>query len=383
MKKTIRDFDLNKKRVLIRCDFNVPIKDGIITDDNRIVESLPTIEYARSKGAKVILFSHLGKVKTEEDKGNKSLRVVSVRLSELLNCDVIFVPVTRGRELEGAISNMNYGDVLLVENTRFEDLNNKAESGNNPELGKYWASLGDIFINDAFGMTHRKHASNYGISKYLPSGIGFLIEKEIKGLEPVINPIHPFVIIMGGAKVNDKLDIIKGLLPKCDYLLVGGGIANSFLACYSNVGKSLIDEDKIEDLKVLLSEYKEKIIIPTDVIVDENENIKNLRIDNLTNDSTIYDIGSETINNYAKYINDAKTIFLNGTMGLYEDDKYSSGTKEILNLVSKSSAVKIAGGGDALASIEKFNVKGFDYKSTGGGATLEYIKSGKLKCFEN
>ena len=232
-------------------------------------------------------------------------------------------------------------------------------------------------------MTHRKHASNYGISKYLPSGIGFLIEKEIKGLEPVINPIHPFVIIMGGAKVNDKLDIIKGLLPKCDYLLVGGGIANSFLACYNNVGKSLIDEDKIEDLKVLLSEYKEKIIIPTDVIVDENENIRNLRIDNLTNNSTIYDIGYETINNYAKYINDAKTIFLNGTMGLYEDDKYSSGTKEILNLVSKSSAVKIAGGGDALASIEKFNVKGFDYKSTGGGATLEYIKSGKLKCFEN
>ena len=232
-------------------------------------------------------------------------------------------------------------------------------------------------------MTHRKHASNYGISKYLPSGIGFLIEKEIIRLEPVINPKHPFVIIMGGAKVEDKLDIIKGLLPKCDHLLVGGGIANSFLACNYNVGKSLIDEDKIEELKNLLSEYKEKIIIPIDVVIEENENVRNSKIDNLTNDSIIYDIGTETINNYAKYIYEAKTIFLNGTMGLYENDKYSIGTNEILNLVSNSSAFKIAGGGDALASIEKFNVKGFDYKSTGGGATLEYIKSGKLKCFEN
>ena len=297
--------------------------------------------------------------------------------------NIYFSSSTHGPVLEEKINNLNNGDILLVENTRFEDLDNKKESSCNEELSKYWASLGDIFINDAFGMTHRKHASNYGISKYLPSGIGFLIEKEIIGLEPVINPKHPFVIIMGGAKVEDKLDIIKGLLPKCDHLLVGGGIANSFLACNYNVGKSLIDEDKIEELKNLLSEYKEKIIIPMDVVTEENENVRNSKIDNLTNDSIIYDIGTETINNYAKYINSAKTIFLNGTMGLYENDKYSIGTKEILNLVSKSSAVKIAGGGDALASIEKFNVKGFDYKSTGGGATLEYIKSGKLKCFEN
>lgn len=380
--KKITNFDFKNKKVILRLDLNVPIKDEKILSKEKINSSLKTINYISNSGGRVIILSHLGKIKEEKDKEKNSLFIVYKEMLKEFN-NIYFSSATHGTFLEEKINNLNNGDILLVENTRFEDLDNKKESSCDEELSKYWASLGDIFINDAFGMTHRKHASNYGISKYLPSGIGFLIEKEIKGLEPVINPIHPFVIIMGGAKVNDKLDIIKGLLPKCDYLLVGGGIANSFLACYSNVGKSLIDEDKIEDLKVLLSEYKEKIIIPTDVIVDENENIKNLRIDNLTNDSTIYDIGSETINNYAKYINDAKTIFLNGTMGLYEDDKYSSGTKEILNLVSKSSAVKIAGGGDALASIEKFNVKGFDYKSTGGGATLEYIKSGKLKCFEN
>ena len=380
--KKITNFDFKNKKVILRLDLNVPIKDEKILSKEKINSSLKTINYISNSGGRVIILSHLGKIKEEKDKEKNSLFIVYKEMLKVFN-NIYFSSATHGTVLEEKINNLNNGDILLVENTRFEDLDNKKESSCDEELSKYWASLGDIFINDAFGMTHRKHASNYGISKYLPSGIGFLIEKEIKGLEPVINPIHPFVIIMGGAKVNDKLDIIKGLLPKCDYLLVGGGIANSFLACYSNVGKSLIDEDKIEDLKVLLSEYKEKIIIPTDVIVDENENIKNLRIDSLTNDSTIYDIGSETINNYAKYINDAKTIFLNGTMGLYEDDKYSSGTKEILNLVSKSSAVKIAGGGDALASIEKFNVKGFDYKSTGGGATLEYIKSGKLKCFEN
>ena len=380
--KKITNFDFKNKKVILRLDLNVPIKDEKILSKEKINSSLKTINYISNSEGRVIILSHLGKIKEEKDKEKNSLFIVYKEMLKEFN-NIYFSSATHGTVLEEKINNLNNGDILLVENTRFEDLDNKKESSCDEELSKYWASLGDIFINDAFGMTHRKQASNYGISKYLPSGIGFLIEKEIKGLEPVINPIHPFVIIMGGAKVNDKLDIIKGLLPKCDYLLVGGGIANSFLACYSNVGKSLIDEDKIEDLKVLLSEYKEKIIIPTDVIVDENENIKNLRINNLTNDSTIYDIGSETINNYAKYINDAKTIFLNGTMGLYEDDKYSSGTKEILNLVSKSSAVKIAGGGDALASIEKFNVKGFDYKSTGGGATLEYIKSGKLKCFEN
>lgn len=380
--KKITDFDFKNKKVILRLDLNVPIKDGEILSKEKINSSLKTIKYISDLGGKVIILSHLGKIKEEKDKEKNSLFIVYKEMLKEFN-NIYFSSSTHGPVLEEKIKNLNNGDILLVENTRFEDLDNKKESSCNEELSKYWASLGDIFINDAFGMTHRKHASNYGISKYLPSGIGFLIEKEIIRLEPVINPKHPFVIIMGGAKVEDKLDIIKGLLPKCDHLLVGGGIANSFLACNYNVGKSLIDEDKIEELKNLLSEYKEKIIIPIDVVIEENENVRNSKIDNLTNDSIIYDIGTETINNYAKYIYEAKTIFLNGTMGLYENDKYSIGTNEILNLVSNSSAFKIAGGGDALASIEKFNVKGFDYKSTGGGATLEYIKSGKLKCFEN
>ncbi len=380
--KKITDFDFKNKKVILRLDLNVPIKDGEILSKEKINSSLKTIKYISDLGGKVIILSHLGKIKEEKDKEKNSLFIVYKEMLKEFN-NIYFSSSTHGPVLEEKIKNLNNGDILLVENTRFEDLDNKKESSCNEELSKYWASLGDIFINDAFGMTHRKHASNYGISKYLPSGIGFLIEKEIIRLEPVINPKHPFVIIMGGAKVEDKLDIIKGLLPKCDHLLVGGGIANSFLACNYNVGKSLIDEDKIEELKNLLSEYKEKIIIPMDAVIEENENVRNSKIDNLTNDSIIYDIGTETINNYAKYIYEAKTIFLNGTMGLYENDKYSIGTKEILNLVSNSSAFKIAGGGDALASIEKFKVKGFDYKSTGGGATLEYIKSGKLKCFEN
>lgn len=380
--KKITDFDFKNKKVILRLDLNVPIKDGEILSKEKINSSLKTIKYISDLGGKVIILSHLGKIKEEKDKEKNSLFIVYKEMLKEFN-NIYFSSSTHGPVLEEKIKNLNNGDILLVENTRFEDLDNKKESSCNEELSKYWASLGDIYINDAFGMTHRKHASNYGISKYLPSGIGFLIEKEIIGLEPVINPKHPFVIIMGGAKVEDKLDIIKGLLPKCDHLLVGGGIANSFLACNYNVGKSLIDGDKIEELKNLLSEYKEKIIIPMDAVIEENENVRNSKIDNLTNDSIIYDIGTETINNYAKYIYEAKTIFLNGTMGLYENDKYSIGTKEILNLVSNSSAFKIAGGGDALASIEKFNVKGFDYKSTGGGATLEYIKSGKLKCFEN
>lgn len=380
--KKLTDFNFKSKKVILRLDLNVPIKDGEILSKEKINSSLKTIKYISDLGGKVIILSHLGKIKEEKDKEKNSLFIVYKEMLKDFN-NIYFSSSTHGPVLEEKINNLKDGDILLVENTRFEDLDNKKESSCNEELSKYWASLGNIFINDAFGMTHRKHASNYGISKYLPSGIGFLIEKEIIGLEPVINPKHPFVIIMGGAKVNDKLDIIKGLLPKCDYLLVGGGIANSFLACNNNVGKSLIDENKIEELKILLSEYKEKIIIPTDVVIEENKEVRNSKIDKLTNDSIIYDIGTETINNYAKYINSAKTIFLNGTMGLYENDKYSVGTNEILNLVSNTSAVKIAGGGDALASIEKFNIEGFDYKSTGGGATLEYIKNGTLKCFEN
>lgn len=380
--KSIKDFNFKGKKVILRLDLNVPIKDGKILSEEKINSSLNTINYIRDNGGKIIILSHLGKVKTEEDKKKNSLFIV---YQNLLNkySNMYFSSSTHGKILEDKINILKEGDILLVENTRFEDLDGKKESTCNEELSKYWASLGDIFINDAFGMTHRRHASNYGISKYLPSGIGFLIEKEIKGLKPVLYPQKPFVIIMGGAKVTDKLDVIKGILPKCDHLLVGGGIANTFIACNYNVGKSLIDIDKIGELKELLNEYSNKIIYPKDVIVEENENIKEININNLNNESIIYDIGSQTIKEYSKYIQEASTIFINGTMGLYEKNNFEKGTKSILTEVMNSKAIKVAGGGDALASIEKFQIKEFDYKSTGGGATLEYIKTGKLHCFDD
>lgn len=378
--KNITEFDFNNKKIILRLDLNVPIKNGKILSKDKIIASLNTINYIKDHGGKVIILSHLGKIKNEEDKIKNSLYVVYEELLNIYKEKVYFSSATHGRVLENKIDNLNNGDILLVENTRYEDFPNKKESNCDEPLAKYWASLGDLYINDAFGMTHRKHASNYGISKYLPSGIGFLIESELKGLESVINPIHPFVIIMGGAKVTDKLDVIEGILPKCDYLLVGGGIANSFLACNNNVGKSLKDDDKIEKLKELLNQYSEKIIMPVDTIVEENNKVMEKDINELTDDSIIYDIGSKTINMYTNIIENAHTIFINGTMGLYEDERFANGTKEILQSISKSEFMKIAGGGDALASIEKFNIKNFDYKSTGGGATLEYIKTGQLNC---
>ena len=384
MKKTIRDFDLNKKRVLIRCDFNVPIKDGIITDDNRIVESLPTIEYARSKGAKVILFSHLGKVKTEEDKGNKSLRVVSVRLSELLNCDVIFVPVTRGRELEDAISNMNYGDVLLVENTRFEDLNNKAESGNNLELGKYWASLGDIFINDAFGTSHRAHASNVGIASNLPSGIGFLIEKELSSLDVLKAPERPYYVILGGAKISDKIEIVSSLVTHADKILIGGGMAFTFLKALGyNVGTSLVDTENILFAKDMLDKYSKKIVLPVDTKVtfefSDTSNNRVIDIADFNDNEMGLDIGPRSIELFKNELSSSKTIFWNGTLGYSEYKNYADGTREILKYISQLPATVILGGGDTVAASKTFGYKDkVTYASTGGGATLIYISGGKL-----
>ena len=268
MKKTIRDFDLVDKKVLIRCDFNVPLDNGRIVDDTRIVRSLDTIKYALDKNAKVILFSHLGRVKTLEDKGKLSLEVVAKRLSELLGIEVIFSSVTRGNELEEKINKMSNGDVLLVENTRYEDLNGKKESSNDEELGKYWASLGDVFINDAFGTIHRTHASNVGISKYLDSGIGFLVEKELEKLSVLDNPTKPFIVIMGGAKVEDKIGVIENLITKCDSLLIGGGMAYTFLKAKGlEIGKSLLDSENIDFCKKMLDEYSSKIVLPVDHVV--------------------------------------------------------------------------------------------------------------------
>lgn len=374
--KTIKDFDLENKRVIIRADFNVPIKDGIITDDTRIQESLKTIKYAIDNNAKVILMSHLGRVKTEEDKKN-TLLPVSIRLSELLNKEVKFINKTRGYELEDAINNLNNQDVLLIENTRFEDLDGKKESGNDEELGKYWASLGDIFINDAFGTSHRAHASNVGIASNLPSGIGFLIEKELENLDEVIkNPERPFTVILGGAKVNDKIGVIENLVNIADYILIGGAMAFTFLkASGLEIGSSLLDEESIEFCKNILDKYEEKIILPIDVVTDK----KTCFISDINNAEKGLDVGPQTIKVFSQYLKESKSIIWNGPVGMFEEEKYSNGTKGLCECLKNINAVKIVGGGDTASAVKQFGYESsFTHISTGGGASLELLEGKEL-----
>ena len=384
--KTIRDFDLNNKKVIIRVDFNVPIKDGIIKDDNRIVSSLKTINYAIDNNAKVILMSHLGRVKTTEDLKN-TLLPVSERLSELLNKEVKFINKTRGLELEEAINNLNNGDVLLMENTRFEDLEGKKESSNDEELGNYWASLGDIFINDAFGTSHRAHASNVGIASKLESGIGFLIEEELNALLPAINtPNRPFTVILGGSKVSDKIGVIKNLVNICDYILIGGGMAYTFLKAQGyNIGKSLLDSESIDFCKEMLSNYSDKILLPIDSITSKeiNGNVELKDNKSFEDDDIGLDIGEKTINKYNEILDKCKTIVWNGPVGMFEEDKYSNGTKMILKKLSKLDSNVIIGGGDTAAAAINFGYSNtFTHISTGGGASLELLEGKKLPGIE-
>lgn len=380
--KTLKDFEFKGKKVILRSDFNVSIKEGKIISNERITAELPTINYLIERGAKVIIMSHLGKIKGEEDKKKNTLYIVYEELLKLINTKIIFSPATQGKILEEKISFLQNGEVLLMENTRYEDLENKKESNCDEELSRYWASLGDIFINDAFGMTHRKHASNYGISKFLPTGIGFLIENEIRGLAPIVKPQKPFTIIMSGAKLEDKLSLIKSLVPKCDKLLLGGGIANTFLAVNNNIGQSLASHDLISEAQNLISTFKERIIMPVDVKVKNDTKSLVKDISDITDNDIILDIGPKTLELYKKYISASETIFLNGTVGKYEEEGFEDGTKEILDAVSKTEAYSVIGGGDALSSAEYFKINDFSFISTGGGATLNYIATEKLACFE-
>lgn len=381
MKKTIRDFDLSGKKVIIRCDFNVPIQDGVISDDNRIVESLPTIRYAMENGAKIILMSHLGRVKTEEDLAENTLLPVAKRLSELLNKEVIFVSKTRGEELKEAINSLNDGDVLLMENTRYEDLNGKLESNNDEQLGKYWASLGDIYINDAFGTAHRSHASNVGIATYLPSGIGFLIEKELNILgEAINNPVRPFTVILGGAKVSDKIGVIKNLVKIADYILIGGGMSYTFLkADGKQVGKSLVDEEMLDFCKEMLANYRNKIILPIDVVcgkeISEETPVKECGIDEIGVDDMGLDIGKKTVNLFWEYLEKSKTVIWNGPVGVFEIEKFSNGTRELCEILSKLDITTIVGGGDTGSAVINLGYeKYFTHISTGGGASLSLLE---------
>lgn len=371
--KTIKDFDLSGKKVIIRVDFNVPIKDGIIQDDTRIKESVPTISYALKQGAKVILMSHLGRVKTEEDKKN-TLKPVSSRLSVLLGKNVTFVPTTRGKELEDAIANLKNGEVLLMENTRFEDLDGKKESSNDANLGIYWASLGDIFINDAFGTSHRSHASNVGIASNLPSGVGFLIEKELDILKKAIDtPKRPFTVILGGAKVSDKIGVIENLVKIADYILIGGGMAFTFLkSAKIEVGKSLVDDESLEFCKKILKKYKNKIILPIDVITDDNQEVF---INEIKKTQKGFDIGYKTVRLFSQYLEASKTIIWNGPVGMFEEKDYQKGTRGLCQILKGIDAVKIAGGGDTASAIKQFGFeKAFTHISTGGGASLEMLE---------
>ena len=384
MKKTIRDYDLNNKKVIIRCDFNVPIKDGKIIDDNRIVQSLTTIKYAIDGGAKVILMSHLGRIKEEADKEKNSLRLVAERLSSLLGKNVIFIPETRGSNLEDAVNNLKTGDVLLMENTRFEDVPGKKESDNDPDLGKYWASLGDIFINDAFGTAHRAHASNVGIASNLPSGLGFLVEKEVNELGILNNPEHPFVVILGGSKVTDKIGVINNLVTKADKIIIGGGMAYTFLKAEGkNIGKSILDSDSIDFCKDVLSKYSDKIVLPVDTVVTKefsNEVPYNtVSVDNIQDDEIGMDIGSGTISLYNSVLNGAKVVFWNGPLGVYEFSNFTVGTAETLKKIVSLNAKTILGGGDVVAAASKLGYKDkVTFASTGGGVTLEFMEGKEL-----
>jgi len=387
-KKTIRDVDLKGKKVLVRVDFNVPMdkKTREITDDNRIIQALPTIQYIIDNDGKAILFSHLGKVEKEEDKEKNSLRPVAKRLSELLNKEVVFVPVTRGKELEDAINNLKEGDVLLFENTRFEDLNGKKESKNDPELGAYWASLGDIFVNDAFGTAHRAHASNVGIAQHLECVSGFLMEKEIKFIGGAVdNPVHPYVAILGGAKVSDKIAVIENLLDKADKVLVGGGMMFTFLKAQGyNIGKSLCEDDRLEFAKGLIEKAQGKLVLPIDTVVAKEFNndtpYRVAKIDDIQDDEMGLDIGPETVNLFAKELVGAKTVVWNGPMGVFEMPNFAKGTIGVCEAIANlEDAVTIIGGGDsAAAAIQLGYADRFTHISTGGGASLEYLEGKTL-----
>lgn len=388
MKKTIKDYNLEGKKVIIRVDFNVPIKDEEIQDDNRIKQSLETIKYALDHNAKIILLSHLGRVKTSDDKIKNTLEPVALRLSELLDKEIIFVTETRGELLETEINNMKNGDIILVENTRYEDLNGKLESGNDEELGTYWASLGDIFINDAFGTSHRSHASNVGIASHLPNGIGFLIEKELNVIEKAIkNPTRPFTVILGGSKVSDKIGVIENLVNVADYILIGGGMAFTFLKALDiNIGSSIVDEESIDFCKKILEKNKEKIILPIDVItstsIEEPLNIRKIFIKDIKENEIGLDIGKQTIELFKEYIEKSNTIIWNGPVGKFETKEFSNGTKELCEIV-KTVSTSIIGGGDTASAVINLGYKdSFTHISTGGGATLELLEGKKLPGIE-
>lgn len=383
-KLTVKDVELKGKKVLVRVDFNVPIKDGVITNDNRITAALPTIKYILEQGGRAILFSHLGRVKEEADKASKTLAPVAAALATKLGQEVTFVPTTRGAELETAVNELKDGEILLVENTRFEDIEGKKESKNDPELGKYWASLGDgIFVNDAFGTAHRAHASNVGISANVEKAVaGFLLENEIAYIQEAVEaPERPFVAILGGSKVSDKIGVIENLLAKADKVIIGGGMAYTFLKAQGyEIGTSLVEDDKIELAKALLEKADGKLILPVDhkvanAFADYTE-VKETADQNIPAGFMGLDVATKTIADYSTQLEGAKTVVWNGPVGVFENPDFQAGTVGLMEAIVKQPGVKsIIGGGDsAAAAINLGYADKFSWISTGGGASMELLE---------
>ncbi len=381
-KRTVQDLDVAGKRVIVRVDFNVPRKDGVITNDNRIVQALPTINYLVEHHAKVILMSHLGKVKTDEDKAKNNMDVVGKRLAELVDANVTFVPVTRGEALEKAVADMKDGDIVLMQNTRYE----KGESKNDEELAKYWAGLGDLFVEDAFGSVHRAHASTAGIAAILPNAVGFLVEKEVSMLDAAVNnPKHPFVAIIGGAKVSDKIAVVDNLLKIADKVLIGGGMAYTFMVAKGGkVGTSLLEADKVELAKEYLKKAGDKLVLPVDNVCadafSEEANTMVCKSGQIPDDYMGLDIGPETIELFKKELEGAKTVIWNGPMGVFEMEKFAKGTLEVCKSISElPDPPTVIGGGDSAAAAIQLGFKEkFSHISTGGGASLEFMEGKEL-----
>ena len=370
--KTVEDFDFTGKNVIIRVDYNVPVTDGRVSDDSKIIKSFDTIKYILDNGAnRLILMSHMGKVKKEEDKQKNNLEIVVPLLEKMLNMRVDFLEHTSGVDLLNDIENAT-SKVMLMQNTRYEDLNNKLESNNNEKLGEFWASLGDIAIFDAFATSHRNHASTSAMFKYIDCGVGYLMQEEIKKIDEIIkDDSHPFVVVMGGAKVSDKILVIQNLIDKCDKLVIGGAMAFTFLKALGyEVGKSIVEESCIDFCKNLLNQYSEKIVLPIDVVTDNC--LKN--INDIDKDEMGLDIGNKTLKVFKENLQNAQRVIINGTMGKNEDERYAIGSENLFEFLANSSAKVLVGGGDTASCVNDFGLTDkFYHVSTGGGATLEYL----------
>lgn len=381
-KVTVKDLEVTGKHVIVRVDFNVPHKDGVITDDNRVRAALPTINYLTEQGAKVLLLSHLGKVKTEEDKAKNDMSIVADCLAKLQSAPVTFVNATRGTELEEAVKNQANGSIVLMQNTRYE----KGEFKNDEELGAYWASLGDLFVEDAFGSVHRAHASTVGIASHLPSALGFLVEKEVSVLGKAVNdPQRPFVAILGGAKVSDKIGVIENLLKIADKVLIGGGMSYTFAkAKGGEIGTSLLEEDKMDLAKEFMTKGEGKLFLPVDTVIANDfsnpTEIKTVEAGHIPSDFMGLDIGPKTVELFKKELEGAKTVFWNGPMGVFEDERFAKGTIAICEeLAGLENATTIIGGGDSASAAKNLGyAEKFSHISTGGGASLEYMEGKEL-----